>query len=146
MSLLSTIMDDIKQAMKNKDEALSTLRMLSSNIKNKAIELQHELDDKEIMQVVRTQAKQLKESADSAIQAGREDLADLAKKELEVLKKYLPEPLTDEELEAEIKQVIEDLGATIQDMGKVMGTVMGKIGDRVEGGRVQEFVKRILQS
>ncbi len=145
MALLERISEDMKTAMKEKSEqALSTLRMLKSALKNKQIELMKELADDDIMAVIQTQVKQISEALDGAVKAGRTELEEHAKAELAVLKSYLPAELSDEELEAAVKEVFADLGETGRDMGKVMGLVMAKVKGRANGQKVRQKVEQIL--
>ncbi len=146
MSLSEIITTDMKEAMKAKDNAtLSTLRLLRSAIKNKQIDLQHELSDEEVQAVVKSQAKQLKDSIESFTSGGREDLAESTASELEILKKYLPEEMSDEDLEAIVKKAIEDSGATSKaDMGKAMGMAMKAVAGKADGNRVKEIVAKSL--
>ncbi len=146
MSLLEQISDDMKTAMKEKSEqALSTLRMLKSALKNKQIELIRELNEEEILAVIQTQVKQLNESLDGAIKAGRTELEEKAKAELAVLKSYLPAELSDEELTAAVREVMKDAGDLAQDVGKLMGLVMAKVKGRANGQKVREIVEKIRE-
>jgi uncharacterized protein YqeY len=146
MSLSLKITDNMKEAMKSKNSAtLSTLRLLRSALKNKQIDVQHELNDEEVLGVVKTQVKQLKDGLDSFVSAGREDLAQAARAELVVLEAYLPAQMSDEQLEGIIKGVMEQTGAkSKQDMGKVMGIVMKTVADGADGARVKQMVERLL--
>jgi uncharacterized protein len=146
MSLSEQITTDMKTAMKAKDNAtLSTLRLLRSAIKNKQIDLGHELTDEEVIAVIKAQAKQLKDSIESFTDGGREDLAEPTRLELETLKKYLPAEMSDEDLETIVKKVIEDSGATSKaEMGKVMGLAMKAVAGKADGNRVKEIVAKSL--
>ena len=146
MSLLDTINTDLKTALKDRDqERLSTLRMLAAALKNKKIDLRHDLEDADVLAVIKTQVKQLKDSLASFEQGGRDDLATKAKAELGVLQKYMPEAMGSEELEKIVKSVIEEVGAVGKgDMGKVMGAAMGKIAGRADGGEVKQMVEKLL--
>lgn len=146
MALLDQINEDVKSAMKEKSEqVLSTLRVLKSALKNKQIELMRELNDEDVITVIQGQVKQLHESLDSAMKAGRTELEAKAKEEMELLKRYLPPELSSEEVDAAVKQVLADMQATSKDMGKVMGVVMQKLKGRVNGQRVREAVEKMLQ-
>lgn len=146
MTLLEQITFDMKEAMKAKDEAkLSTLRMLKSALKNKQIDLMHELSDEEVLSVIKTQMKQLKDSLESFSGAGREDLAVPTQKELVVLEAYMPAQMSEEELEAVVKAAVEESGVTSkEDMGKAMGVAMKKVAGRADGSRVKEMVGKLL--
>ena len=146
MSLSDKITSDMKEAMKAKNNAtLSTLRLLRSAIKNKQIDLGHELSDEEVQAVVKSQAKQLKDAIESFSAGDREDLADKARSEVKILETYLPEEMSDEELEKIVKQTIEESGATSKaDMGKVMGAAMKAVKGQADGNRVKEMVMKGL--
>lgn len=146
MTLFERINEDMKTAMKEKSEqALSTLRMLKSAVKNKQIELIKELNDEEVMTVIQMQVKQLNEALDSAIKAGRGEMEEKAKAELAILKAYLPAELSDAEVEMAIREVIADAGDLAQDVGKMMGLIMGKLKGRANGQKVREIVEKIRQ-
>lgn len=136
----------MKDALKNKNNAtLSTLRLLKSAIKNKQIDLQHELSDEEILGVIRTQVKQLKDGLVSFISAGREDLSSQARAEITVLENYLPKQISDEELTEIVKKTLEETGAkTKQEMGKAIGAVMKSVQGRADGTRVKHLVESLL--
>ena len=146
MALIETINSDLKQALKDRDEQqVSTLRMLSAALKNKKIELQKDLEDVDVLAVIKTQVKQLKDSLASFEQGDRSDLAEKAKAELEILEKFMPEAMSSEELEGIVKGVIEETGAAGKgDMGKVMGAVMGKVAGKADGGDVKKMVDQLL--
>ena len=132
--------------MKDRDEQrVSTLRMLSAALKNKKIELQKDLEDADVLVVVKAQVKQLKDSLASFKEGGREDLITTAKAELEILEKFMPEAMSSEELEAIVKGIIEETGAAgKEDMGKVMGAAMGKVAGKADGGDVKKMVDQLL--
>lgn len=144
--LIDQISNDLKEAMKAKDElTLSTLRMLKTALKNKQIDLMRELTDAESMDVIKMQVKQLKDAIDQFESGGRSDLAEGNRKELEVLKKYLPAELPDEELEVIVKEAIALSGAASKaDMGKAMGFVMKAVAGRADGSRVKSLVEKML--
>lgn len=146
MSLLDRINDDLKTAMKEQRAAtLSTLRMLKAALKNRQIELMGNLEEADVMAVLQSQAKQIAEAMDGAVKAGRAEMAEAARLELELLKKYLPEAMRQEELEALVKETIANMQATLKDIGKVIGAVMQQVRGRADGKLVQEMVKKILQ-
>lgn len=146
MSLSQQITDDMKEAMKAKNDAtLSTLRLLRSAMKNKQIDVQHELSDVEIQEVIKIQVKQLKDAINDFKAGGRMDLAEGNQKELEVLNKYLPAELSDEELQTIVKEAVIQSGATAKsDMGKAMGFVMKAVAGRADGTRVKKLVESLL--
>ena len=144
--LLEKITQDIKEAMKAKEaETLSTLRMLSSSLKNKKIELGKELEEEDVLSVVKKEMKSLQDSLESFVEGAREDLAEKAKKEMEIIKKYLPEEMDDASLEEVVKAVVAEVGATTKaEMGKVMGATVKKVAGAADGKRIKEMVERLL--
>jgi len=146
--LLEKIKTDLKTALKEKDKTtISTLRFLLAAIHNKEIELKKrgKLKDEEVIAVIRQQVKQHQESIEAYQKGKREDLVKKEKQELSILRKYLPQELSPEELEKIIKEIIKEIGAkSPADFGKVMGAVMGKVKGRAEGKVVVETVKRLL--
>ncbi len=146
MSLLEKIREDMKSATKSRDlVALSALRMAVSAIKNRQIELGKELDDGEVVKVISSLIKQRKESIELYEKGGREELADKERKEIEVLKAYLPPELTSEELEKLVKDTIAEVGAvSAKEMGKVMKALMPKVAGRADGKVVSDLVRKML--
>lgn len=148
MSLKETIMADVKEAMKSKEmEKLTVLRFIHSSIKNKEIEVRpNELTEDDELQVIKKLAKQRQESIEQFSNAGRQDLADKEKAELEIISKYLPEQMPREKVEALVSSTIESLGATsIKDMGKVMKEVLAQSKGAADNKVVSEIVKAKLQ-
>jgi hypothetical protein len=150
-SLLEQITEDLKSAMRAKDKVrLRTLRSLRAAITNKEIDKRQEgkggeLDEQEQMALVRKQVKQRKDSIEQYEKAGRDDLVEKEQAEIDVLEDYLPQPLTDEELEEKISAIIDDVGAeTMADMGPVMGRAMSELRGRADGSRVQQIVREML--
>lgn len=146
MSVKSTIEENKNQALKDKDTVrLEALRMLLSAIKNEEINKQKELSDEDVQKIVMSQTKQLKDALKDFESGGRDDLIQKTKAELEILKEYLPEQMSDEELEKIVKSVVEKTGASSpSDMGKVMGAVMGEVKGKADGTRVKEAVMKML--
>ena len=146
MGLIEDIQAAVKEAMKNKEKLrLGVLRMLMSELKNRKIELQRELEEADILQVITRMVKQRHDSAEQFAKGGREELAAKEKGEIEVLESYLPEGLSEAELEELVKQAIAETGAqSKKDMGKVMKAVMPKIAGRADGKQVNQLVSRLL--
>ncbi len=144
--LTEKIQKDLTEALKGKKEVVvSTLRLLLSEIHNRGIEKQSELNDEDIIAVIRKGVKQREEAIDSYQKGGRQDLADKEKQEKEVLSNYLPQEMTPEELEKITKGVIDEVGASGPgDFGKVMGVVMSKVKGRIDGAKVAEAVKKLI--
>ncbi|MFD0768053.1 GatB/YqeY domain-containing protein [Bacillus sp. CGMCC 1.60114] len=146
MSLLSRLNDDMKQAMKNREkEKLTVIRMVKAALQNEEIKLQHSLAEEEELTVLTREVKQHKDSLLEFEKAGREDLVDKLKREIQILQTYLPEQLTEEELTAVIQQVISEVGAASKaDMGKVMNAVMPKVKGKADGSQVNKLVSQLL--
>jgi len=146
MATLVQLEEDLRNSLKEKNVvATSTLRLLISEIKNARIAKGKELTDEEISSVVQKSAKQHKESIEAFEKANRDELVDREKAELEVLKKYLPEQITGQEVERIVDEVISQTGVSnIKEMGKVMGQVMGKLKGQADGNLVSEIVAKKL--
>lgn len=146
MSLKTQIMDDIKTAMKAKDkDKVGTIRMLTAAIKQVEVDERRELADADVLSIVSKMIKQRKDAAEQFKQADRQDLADKELAEIEILKQYLPAQLSTEEVDAVVKQVIADTGASgMQDMGQVMGAVKAKVAGQADMGEVSQIVKANL--
>jgi len=148
MSLKSTIEQEIKQAMLNKNkDRLRALRAIKSGILLAETEkgADGELSDDAEMKILQKAAKQRKDSLEVYQQQGREDLATVEKQELEVIEEFLPKQLSEEEIEKEVHQVISDLGASgPQDMGKVMGTAAKKLAGKADGKMISALAKKLL--
>jgi len=126
-------------------ERLSVIRMLQSAVKNEQINLGHELSDEEAMSVIRKAVKQRQDSIEQYSNAGRTELADKERSEMEILKTYLPAELSDEELEAGLREIVTATGAqSKKDLGKVMKEATARYRGRADGKRIQEIVGRLL--
>ncbi|MBU1034738.1 MAG: GatB/YqeY domain-containing protein [Patescibacteria group bacterium] len=146
MLLIEQLDQDFKTAMREKNETvLSTLRMARSALKNKQIELQAELSDDATAAVLRTMVKQYRDALNDFIAAGREDLAEKQKQEIEILERYLPPSITEAELEAICRRVINEQNAELKDLGKVMGLVMKEVAGRADGNSVRSIVQKLLE-
>ncbi|WP_261129540.1 GatB/YqeY domain-containing protein [Bacillus sp. Marseille-Q3570] len=146
MSLLDRLNQDMKQAMKNKEkQRLTVIRMVKSSLQNESIKLGHELNEEEELTVLSREVKQRKDSLQEFEKAGREDLVENLRQEIEILNEYLPEQLSEEEVNQLVKETIEQVGATSkQDMGKVMGAIMPKVKGKADGGLVNRLVQQNL--
>mgnify|MGYP001558295620 CR=1 FL=1 len=146
MSLADTLSQDMKASMKAKDSAtLSTLRLLISALKNKQIDVQHELSDTEVQEVIKMQVKQLKDSIVSFEAGGRAEMVASALTEISVLEKYLPAQISDEALHAIVVAAIAESGATSKaDMGKVMGAAVKAAAGGADGTRIKNLVMQLL--
>ena len=132
--------------MKAKDEILlSTMRLLLSALNYEKIAKQHDLSEEEELAVVRREAKKRKDAIEAYTKAGATERAEKEKKELVILQEYLPAQMGDEELEQIIQESISQLQPQgMQDMGKVIGAVLGKTKGLADGAKVSELVKQKL--
>lgn len=148
MSLEERVMEQLKQAMRNKNEiALLTLRAIKAAIlvEKTAIGGKLKLTQEEEIKLLQKMAKQRKESATIFRQKGRVDLAEKEEGELEVINVFLPAQLSSEELERVVRSVITKIGAnSIKDMGKVIATASAQLSGRAEGKAISEKVKELL--
>lgn len=146
--LYNQINKDIPTAMKARDKVrLETLR----NIKKVFLEAKTapgadgELTDAQAMKILQKLAKQGRESADTYIQAGRQDLADDELAQVKVIEEYLPKPLTEAEIEAKVREIIAQTGATsMKDMGRVMGIASKQMAGTADGSTISKIVRSIL--
>jgi hypothetical protein len=148
MSLKSHVLDDMKAAMRAKDkQRLGTIRLLTAAIKQVEVDERRELSDDDVVSIVTKMVKQRKDSASQYQDADRKDLADQEIYEIGVLKKYLPEQLSNSELEDLIQQAISNSNAKgMADMGKVMGILRPQLTGRADMGIVSQKIKSLLQA
>ncbi|KXZ40082.1 hypothetical protein SAMN05661008_01287 [Alkalithermobacter thermoalcaliphilus JW-YL-7 = DSM 7308] len=147
MSLKAKLMDDLKLAMKNKDDVRkSVVTLLRAAIKQQEVDTRQELDDQGVIEIISKQLKQRKDSLEEFKKAKRDDLISQTESEIQVLMEYLPEQLTEEEIEKIVIETIHEVEASsIKDMGKVMSALMPKVKGRADGKLVNEIVKKNLQ-
>ena len=146
MSILDQLNEDMKAAMKAKEkERLSTIRMIKAAIQNEEIDKGRELTPDEEIAIVSREKKQRMDSYEEFAKAGRGDLITNLEKELEIVTEYLPEQLSDEEVREIVKETIEEVEAeSMQDMGKVMTTIMPKVSGAADGSKINQLVKEEL--
>jgi uncharacterized protein YqeY len=146
MSLKDQITEDMKTAMRAKDsERLGTIRLLLAAIKQKEVDERIVLDDAAVVAVVDKLVKQRKDSVAAFTQGGRTDLADKEAAEIKVLEVYLPQRMGADEVAAEVKAIVAELGAKGPgDMGKVMGVVKTRLAGKADMGQVSAAVKAAL--
>ncbi|GIW54749.1 MAG: aspartyl-tRNA amidotransferase subunit B [Nitrospiraceae bacterium] len=148
MSLHDRLAEDLKQAMKAKDQLrMDVIRMIKAAVTNKELELKKHLDDAEMTRVMTSLIKQRKEAAEQYEKARREDLAGKELEEIAIIQGYLPRALTAEEVSQIVDAVIQETGATsLKDMGTVMKTVMARLaGQAVDGKLVSDLVRSRLR-
>lgn len=149
MELEKKVMERLKEAMKSKDDAaLRALRAIKAAILTAKTEKgAGEMDEAKESQLVMKLAKQRKESIEIFEKQGRADLAQTEREELEVLNKFLPKQMTEEELTPLIQKIISDLGVTdAKEMGKVMGAANKEFAGKADGGTISKIVKQLLAS
>lgn len=146
MTLKERLAEDIKTAMREKNNDLkSVVTLIRSAIKQREVDERVELADDDIIDLISKQLKQRKDALSDFEKAGREDLISQTNTEIEILCSYLPQQLSDEELEKIVANVIANVGAqSMKDMGKIMGKVMPEVKGQADGKRIKEAVKKIL--
>lgn len=146
MSLLTTLNEDMKQAMRAKDkESLQVIRMLKASIQNEQIKKGQALNEEEELTVLSREMKQRRDSLTEFEKADRTDLADKVKKEIVIVENYLPAQLNEDEIRAIVQEAITKTGATSpKEFGKVMGAVMPKVKGKADGNQVNAIVKELL--
>ena len=146
MPLKDRIQQAVKDAMRGGDKRrLGTLRLVTAAIKQREVDERIELDDAQVLQVLDKMGKQRRESLDQYRKAARDDLAAQEEYELGVLQEFLPEPLSDTEIDALIEAAVNETGAaSIKDMGKVMGILRPQLQGRADMGAVSARIKARL--
>ena len=148
MSLKARISEDMKNAMRAKDTArLGAIRLLQSAIKQREVDERIELDDMQVVEAIEKMLKQRRDSISQYEAANRHDLADVEKFEVGVLQEYLPQALTDEEVDVILTQVITETGAVgIKDMSKVMAGIKPLVVGRADMAKISGLIKSRLGS
>ena len=143
MALLSDIKNDLKQAMLDKNDLVrDTIRMFLSEVQRFEIDNKEEVDDAKALQIINKMIKQRNDSISQFKEGGREDLADKEQQEVEILSKYKPEQLSEEEIVEKVKSAIQESGAeSMQDIGKVMGILKSALAGSADMGLVSKIVK-----
>lgn len=146
MSLKEKLQEDLKSSMKNKDTIRkSVVTLIRSAIKQHEVDNRVELADDAIIDIISKQLKQRKDSLAEFEKANRDDLVEETKSEIQVLEGYLPQQLSEEELEKIVIETIAEVGATsMKDMGKIMATIKPKTAGRADGRKINELVKKNL--
>ncbi|GAA6183562.1 MULTISPECIES: GatB/YqeY domain-containing protein [Alteromonadaceae] len=146
MTLLEQLNQAMKDAMRAKDKLrLGTIRMALAAVKQREVDERIELTDTDVIVLLTKMVKQRKDAANQFEDAGRQDLADTEKAEIEVIQSFLPQPLTEQELDDLIQQAMQDTQAAgMQDMGKVMGWLKPKVQGRADMGKLSGQIKAKL--
>ena len=146
MSLIAEIKEQLADAMREGDSARrDALRLILSSLQGAQKELQRELHEDEELQVLQRERKKRVEAADAFRAAGRDEQAEKEEAELDVLEEFMPEPLSDDEVEEIVDDVIAEVGATsMRDIGRVMADVMPQVAGRADGSAVSQLVREKL--
>jgi uncharacterized protein YqeY len=146
VSLIARIEDELKEAMRERDnDRRDALRLILASLRSAEKELQRPLTDQEELQVLQRERKRRVEAEEAFRAAGREEQADTEDYELEVLEEFMPEPLSEAELEEIIDDAIAENGATsLRDLGRVMADVMPQVAGRADGAEVSQLVREKL--
>jgi uncharacterized protein YqeY len=146
MTLIGRIEDELAAAMRDRDAARrDALRLILSNLRSAEKELQRELNDQEELQVLQRERKKRVEAAGAYRDAGNEERAAAEERELTVIEEFMPEPLSEDELETIIDDAIAESGATsMRDLGRVMADVMPQVAGRADGSAVSQLVREKL--
>ncbi len=149
MDLRKQIPENLKDALRNKNALeLCVLRMLQSAIRNKEIEIKggkETLNDDEIIEVIASEVKKCKEAANEYNKAERTDLADKEKAEIDILMRYMPKQMDENEIKEEVRRAIEEVQAeSIKDLGMVMKIIMPRLKGRADGSLVNRVVREEL--
>lgn len=146
MSLKQKLKDDLKLAMREKNIVKrDSIRAINTMIKQIEVDERKELNDEDILKLIQKGIKQREEAITQYKEASREDLVEKEQEQVDVFKEYMPQQLSDEDLETAMKEIIAEVGATtIKDMGKVMGTASKKLAGVADGKRINEMTKKLL--
>ena len=147
MSLKERLMDDLKTSMKNRDKTRKdVVTMIRAAVKQKEVDERVELDDEGIIDIISKQVKQKKDAVEDFKKGQRQDLVELTEKEIEILLEYLPQQLTEAELDEIVKAAIDEVGAnTLKDIGKIMSNVLPKVKGRADGSIVNKIARQYLK-
>ncbi|MBG9448606.1 hypothetical protein ABE67_04560 [Cytobacillus firmus] len=146
MSLLERLNEDMKQAMRNKEkEKLTVIRMIKASLQNEAIKLGEDLNEEQELTVLSREVKQRKDSLHEFEKAGREDLVEKIRTELQYVELYMPKQLSEDEVSKIVEETIAETGASSKaDMGKVMAAIMPKVKGKADGSLINKLVQQHL--
>ena len=147
MALRDQIPEDLKTALREKKSLdLMVLRMLQASIKNREIDNKGQLGDEEIVQVVSSEIKKRRDSIEEFKKVGRDDAAETEQQEIDVLMKYMPEQLSDDEVSAKVAELVAESGAkSIKDLGVAMKVVMPALKGKADGKVINKYVRQELE-
>ena len=148
MDLKNKITSALTDAMRNNDkDEKRVIRSILANLKNSEIDKQSPLEENEILNILHKEIKMRNETIEGALKINRQDIIDEAKNDIEIISRFLPAGLSEEELRAIVKATIDDIGATsIKDMGAVMKSVLPKVSGRASNSQISLLVKEYLQA
>tara|TARA_B100000900_G_scaffold179943_1_gene152545 strand:+ start:201 stop:644 length:444 start_codon:yes stop_codon:yes gene_type:complete len=146
LALISDIKKDLKQAMLDKNDLVrDTIRMFLSEVQRFEIDNKEEVDDAKALQIINKMIKQRNDSISQFREGGRDDLAEKEEKEVEILSKYKPQQLSEEEVTLKVQEAIQETAASsMQDIGKVMGLLKSSLAGSADMGMVSKIVKEEL--
>ncbi|MGD9555143.1 MAG: GatB/YqeY domain-containing protein [Arcobacteraceae bacterium] len=146
MSLIEQLKNDLKDAMRAQEVVRrDSIRAINTMIKQVQVDERKELNDEDVIKLIQRGIKQREEAASQYKEARREDLVQKELEQVEIFKSYLPQQLSDEELQSRMQQIIQDVGAaSMKDMGKVMGVATKTFAGVADGKRINEMVKKLL--
>jgi len=146
VTLIGEIEDELKDAMRARDaQRRDALRLILNALKSSEKELQRPLSEEEELQVLQRERKRRVEAAEAFRSGGREEQAEAEERELEILEEFMPEPLSEDEVEEIVDDVIAEVGATsMADLGRVMADVMPQVAGRADGSQVSQIVREKL--
>lgn len=147
MAIKDQLMQDLKEAMKNKEDVRkSVITLIRAAVKQREVDERVELSEEQVQDIIAKQLKQRRDSLEEFKKAGREDLIEQTQKEIEIITTYLPAQLSIEEIETLVDEAIAETGATsVKDMGKIMSVLNPKTKGRADGKVVNEVVRKKLQ-
>lgn len=146
MALKERLMEDLKNAMKNKEKSLKdVITLVRAAIKQREVDERIDLNDEDIIDIIAKQVKQKRDSIESFEKGNREDLVAMTQNEIDILMEYLPRQLTEDEVDEIVKSAVDETGAnTVKDIGKVMSIVMPKVKGKADGNLVNKIVRQYL--
>ncbi|MDR7857114.1 GatB/YqeY domain-containing protein [Tissierella sp.] len=146
MSLKETLMEDLKDSMKSKDTIKkNTITMVRAAIKQREVDERIDLSDDDILDIISKQLKEKRTVIDEFTKGQRQDLVELTEKEIEILLRYLPKQLSEEEVEIIVIETIKEINATsMKDIGNIMKAVMPKVKGKTDGNMVNKIIKKVF--
>ena len=146
MSLQDELMQEFKTSMRNKDTVRkNTITLIRSAIKQREVDERIEVTDEQIIEIISKQYKEKKQAIEEFAKGDRQDLVDLTEAEMKILLEFMPEQLSEDELEIIVRESIEEVGATsMKDIGKIMKVVMPKVKGKADGNMVNKIIKSVF--